>query len=272
MRYNSALCFLPCLLLPCWLSGCLIPEGTTPVARINTQFASQYNHRGMVENERGVWQSELRTDLADRFGGAVQFGAWGNLDLGDSVGDAWFPKGHGGKFTEVDLTAAYARQVGGFDLRGGVISYVLPDGSEFPNGVRGTTTEVFGVVGHEIPFGLYPSFRADIDWDEVDGYYLNTAIERALALPPIDPVRALVKLSLGYSDDNHSDWTYGLDESGFSDLRAAGTLFYDYNANTTFSLGLAASTILDDDLRDWFELIDISPDNVWITTGVGFTF
>jgi hypothetical protein len=261
---------LPLVLLPLIsLSGCLVAPGTRPGVHIDSFLMTKYIHRGQVEVNDPVVQGNANIDLPTKDGGTLSLGALGNVNLRNKNGGGWFPDGKAGKFTEVDLSASYSRQVAGIDVRGGVETYVLPDGPEFPFGVRGTTTEVFGAIGKDLA-GFYPQFTMHYDWDEVDGYYLESSLSRDFKL--FEKLTAEASVGLGYSDKDHSDWTYGIAESGLADGRGSVTLFYDYDESTTFQLGVAYSTIIDKDLRDWFDIIDIEPDNFWITFGVGWSF
>jgi hypothetical protein len=249
--------------------------------------STQFNRRGMIQNERGVLQGEVKTRLPVVWGGSLQFKTWGNMDLTDGTGDAWFPDGHGGEFTEVDLTASYARKLGPLDASAGVTSYVLPAGSEFLNGSRGTTSELFAALGSDLfpgkLYGFYVLFAAYYDPHKVDGYYLNGGIFKGWDLA--EKLRLHLGGSLGYSDKNHSLWTYGQAQEGFTDLRGTLALEYAIAENTTIAAGVAASTILHGVIRDWIRtraIVERAPDGslrrgidtdtVWYTLGVHWRF
>ncbi|MGE3164522.1 MAG: hypothetical protein AB7O52_06435 [Planctomycetota bacterium] len=251
------------------LVGCLVPKGSIPTYDLSVVAATQYNHRGMVQVDADVVQGEMRVSLPTVDGGNLMLSTFGNLNLHDGIGDSWFPDGKSGKFTEVDLGLAYFRDLGPVAITGGVLAYVLPDGREFPNGIRGSTTELFGNVEGEL-LGFVPSLTLHYDGDEVDGVYVETGVRRPFELS--DKLSADVAVNLGYSDKKQSDWNYGLDRAGLADLRGELKVFYAWNDTTTFMAGIAGATILDDELRDWFDLLGIESDNLWGFIGVLWTF
>lgn len=247
------------------LVGCIASRAPEQI-RGGVWLATQYNHRGMPQNAEGVGQIEGIVDLPARGDGTFRARTWGNLDLQNDVGDAWFGDGNGGKLTEVDLSASYLRSWGAFDLAFGATSYVLPDGAFFPNGPRGTTTEMFASVGHDIA-GFYPMLVVHYDVDEVDGFYANTGVSRGFDLG--EKLSLAGEVALGYSNDDHSLWAYGIEEAGLADLRGTATATYLATLNTSVVLQLAASTILDSTIQDWFDdVLGIDSDNFWASIGI----
>lgn len=250
------------------LCGCV--ADATPRFESNVIASSHYVRRGMTENERGVAQADINVDLDTKLGGALGLKAWGNMDLNDTTGDAWYPSGHERKFTEVDLTAQYFQQFQGTDVTAGVTSYTLPNGLEFPNGERGGTTEMFARVGRETWWGIYPQGELRIDRDEADGWYGAISLQRDFAI--WEKLHANLFVSQGYSDENQSFWEYGLEEAGWADLRGEATLFYDLDDHTTLHVTLGGSTMIDSTLEEWFDLIGIRDDVLWIAGGVTFRY
>jgi hypothetical protein len=172
------------------------------------------------------------------------------------------------------------------------LSYINPNASFFPNGARGSTTELFATVGTSLfpgeLYGFYPHAEVHYDPDEVDGFYwaggvgktlgIGQALE-AFGLKPAGDAGALLdrfsftlNATVAYSSLNHSDWTYGLEEAGFSDFSGSGTLTFRIDKNTVISTGVGGAVIIDPQLRDWFDDIDIRSDNVWVTFGIGWEF
>jgi hypothetical protein len=261
---------VPCALLTISLLGsCLVvPEGARPEVSTSATLASQYNFRGMPNNERGVLQADMEIVLPTKLEtGQISLRGWANFDLRDDVGDAWFPDGHGGEPSQIDFHASYSETYHGFDITSGIVEYALQNPDDFPFAAeRGETKELFVSVSRPVAWELVPSLTIHYDIDEVEGWYANAATERAFTIN--EEFVADASVSLGYSDEEQSDWNYGLPESGLADLRATGRVSYLFDAHTTIQATLNASTIIDEDLRDWFDLIDISADNVWVALGV----
>jgi hypothetical protein len=251
------------------LTGCLlVPEGATPGVALTTEVASQFNFRGMTNVDAPVLQGDLAVALPTKLEtGSIGVRAFANFDLENDVGDAWFPDGHAGEPSQIDLAATYSESYRGFDITSGVISYALQNPDDFPfAGERGETKEVFVNVARLVFLDLVPSLSVHYDFDEVDDWYANAAVARAF---PINAdFEADASVSLGYSGEDASDWTYGFPESGLADLRGTGRVSYFLDRNTTLHATLNASTIVDEDLRDWFDLIGIDSDTVWVALGV----
>lgn len=254
------------------LPGCLIiPEKARPEVTLEGRYLSQYNHRGMVQNNRGVVQGDLDVLLPTRFDGNLSLHTFGNMDLRNRTGDAWFPDGKAGKMTEFQVQGAYAQRFAEyFTVDVGLHNYSPTFGNEFPNGVRGPTTEIFGVLGADV-WVLHPHFDVHYDYDEAEGFYLSLGIAAAPEIP-IENVRVEGDVSLSYSDKDSSFWTYGDFIDGFSDLRGILNVFYDVDAMSSLTAGVGYSTIVDSELRDWFDLIGIEQDNYWFQLGVIFRF
>lgn len=249
------------------LGGCILASDVPPGFDGSVEVATHYVHRGMVENERGVLQAEAATTLPTIFDGDLRLSTWGNLDLSDQTGNAWMPPDHGGKFTEIDLTASYSQQFAGFDVTGGVQNYILPDGLEFRNGERGATTEVFARVGRETIWGLYPQLELRVDWDEADGWYGRGSVERDFTFEFDPKLHAVIEVGQGYSQRDESDWNYGIEKSGLADLTGRATLLYDWDDHTTFHLTAAASRLVDPEIARWTRDIGIDDTPMWLAVG-----
>jgi len=256
----KALLFLP--LLPCLLIGCQ-SDGPPPGIDTNLGLLSQYNFRGVPQNDEGVFQADTTVTMATENDGTIGFTAWGNMDLKNDTGDAVFPDGNGGDFSEIDLTAFCSRRVGDHVFSIGVINY------NFPNGVGDSTNEIYAGVEAE-HFGITSSVTAYFDFDEVEGIYVSGALSRGHEIN--SKFSAELGVSIAYSDNDHSAVYYGANASGLADLVATGSLAYAYDENTTFSFTVSASTLIDDDLDDAVDAAGIDSDNVWAGLGVGWSF
>ena len=258
----------PCLLALPLVGGCqVLAEDWQPGADLDLVFATQHHFRGIPNNEEEVLQPAVTVFATSARDGTIEVAAEGNIDLNDDNGDAWFPDDQGGEFSLFTFHGSYTETIEGFDLTGGVISYFPSERDEFPfANARGETREFFFLVGRPVAWDLYPSLIVHYDFDEADGWYLNGAVAREF---PIDDQWSVgVRASLGFSDSDQSDWNYGIDESGFADLRGSATVTYRVTRSVSIRGSANASTIIDDDIADWFDLIDIDTENYWATLGV----
>lgn len=267
---SRALYALSCLAS---LSACIVAPDAQPLVDVRADLLTQFNHRGMVQVDAPVFQGEMALNLPGLDEDEYNLRVFGNMDLENDTGDAWFPDGHGGEFTEVDLMGSYSRSVGGVDLTGGLFYYGLENGSEFATGpafgARGPTKELFATASGEV-LGLIPAFTIHYDFDEVEDFYIEAGVLKSLTLS--ESFGLDLALNLGWSGADESLWNYGLAESGFSDLRGEARLSYFLDARTTLRALLAAGTIVDSDLSDWFDVIGIDSQNVWGGLGVTWTF
>ena len=255
-----------CLTLTaCWV----VPKEPDPKVDLGVAIASQYNHRGMVMNEKGVLQGAMGVELPTRTEGTLALDVWANMDLRNDTGDAWFPDGHAGRFSEIDLTATYSHALGPVDLDAGIENYNLPNGTEFPFGERGSTHELFLHASGEV-LGARPFVHLRWDYDEAEGVYLLLGISEDFSIT--EGLTLELFGSFGYSSAGASFWTYGLKESGWSDLQGRIVLYYALDDATTIDLGVYGATIVDDSLQDWFDSIGIERDNVWVSLGVTHRF
>lgn len=248
--------------LPC----CIFANGKPPEADVNAQFASQYNFRGQVMTDYPVLQTDGSLRLATVDGGTAVLRAFGNLDLTDHTGDAWMAKGSGGEFTEIDLSAAYARQIDGVDLSAGVVHYSWAEGERFRFTQFPPTTEVFARIGGQLG-PVRPALTAFYDIDVAGGFYLRAELGHQVELQ--SRLHLMLLVWQGMSDADHSRWLYRTHEDAFADLGASATLAWDLDEVTQLRLAVAGSTILDNNLRNWFDP-RVDPDNVWFTLGVSW--
>ena len=271
---RGALAVAASVVLAPLFGACVVPEDATPGVALDLAVVSQHMHRGMTQNENGGAQVGIDVDFPVKAipgldPGRIDVRAWGNADLTDDTGDAWFPDGHEGRFTEIHTMAAHTQRIGPVAVQAGLFSYVLPNGPEFPFGERGQTSEFFVTASTEV-LGAIPALSVRYDFDEADDVYLLGSLTEEFPIGEDFAVRATGWL--GYSGAGQSSWNYGLGESGFSDLGGEIALDYFFGERTTFEVKVSGSMIVDDELRDWFDLIGIRRDNVWVTGGVRFVF
>jgi hypothetical protein len=260
-------------------TGCFVPEDASPSVGLGGELATQFVHRGMVNVARPVFQPSMSVSLPTKNGDNVSFIARGNMDLQNDNGKAWFPNGHAGRFSQIDFVGTYSHQLtDNINIRGGLFSYNLPNGQEFPKNLdgsgpadeRGGTTEVFAVASWNV-LETTPYFSWHYDFDEVRGAYYRAGITESFEIN--DQWNIVIDGSLGYTTSAQAAWLYALDESGLADLRGFAKVNYMYDDRTTISAGVHGSTLIDDDYRNWSPNIgDIDPDPVWFSLGVNWTF
>jgi hypothetical protein len=257
------------ILVSLTLAGCIVPKGTQPQVDLGMDAASAFVHRGMTLVNRPVLQPHMDVALDASTGGQLGFTVSGNIDLYDNTGSAWFPDGHAGRFTQIEMVADYQHQLGWLTLKGGIHSYNLPNGQEFTNGERGGTNEVFLLASGDV-LETTPYVSVHYDFDEVNDVYARAGLSEDFDLG------AGWKLdldgSLGYAGRDQAAWMYGLQQSGWADLRGSALVNYEWDDRTTLQLGLHGSTIVDKGLDAWFDAIGIDSDVLWVSLGVNWHF
>lgn len=267
------------LSLTCLLAtGCIVPEDQSPRVAISSALASKFVHRGMIQSENGVFQPTLNVGLPTESGDVIGLTANANMDLNDDNGDAWFPQGHGGRFSQIDFVGTYTTRIDDvFTVTGGLFNYNLPNGLEFandgrggPGEERGATSEVFVRVDADI-LGANPYFSWHYDFDEVHGAYYRAGLSEQF--PINDDWAIVLDGSLGYASAAQADWLYDLAESGLADLRGRAELLWSYDDRTVVTAGVHGSMMVDRTLDDWFVDVGVPDDDpIWFTLGVTWRF
>jgi len=273
MKRILGLCLLPSV-------ACLAPADGPRLYDANVQYATQYNHRGMVMNEIGVLQGDATITIPTKDEGSLRLFVFGNIDLSNDTGDAWMPNGHAWELTELDLLASYSRSIGGSKvLSAGIISYALFNGSDYALGPavsaaltpRGETKELFVRLDGEIAqFRPYVALHLDVD--EHNGWYVDGGARREWQLD--EKLFFNVEGIVGLNDDKHALWTYGVpngDGGGLADLRLVTSLEHDLSETTTLFGRIGYSTILGSEIADWFDVIEVETENTWLVLGAGWS-
>lgn len=240
-----------------------------PSMRFRGEVASMFVHRGMVQNERGVAQGTMTNTVPVQTGGAIEATAFANVDLSDSVGDAWFDDGHGGRVSQFDLVGAYTHAFEGFGVAAGAHNYNFPFGESFPGGPRTSTTELFARVGAPL-LGAEPFFEVRHDVDQANGTYLRFGITEDF--PLAEAWTLVVNGHVGWSSESQSLWNYGVRASGLADAQMGATVQYAANETTMIGVTVQGSTIVDDDIADWFDVLGIDSNNVWAGAFVQWSY
>jgi hypothetical protein len=250
-------------------TSCIVPEDTKPDVAFGATLATKFVHRGMTLVDNPVLQPELAIEMPTNWGDRIGLAAEASMDLRNDTGGAWFPDGHAGRFTQIEFQGSYERRFGDLAIRGGVHSYNLPNGLEFPNGERGGTTEAFVRASAEV-LEANPYVSVHYDFDEVRGAYYVAGIAEDI---PIDEKWSIaLDGSIGYVSEAQAAWMYGIGESGFADLRGEIVLKYRCDPRTQLHAGVHGSLIVDDTLDDWFRDLRIDDDPIWFSFGVAWFF
>jgi hypothetical protein len=232
------------------------------------RIASAHVFRGQTMTENAVFQPSIAVGLPSKLGGSTTFRAFGNLDLTDHAGQAWFDDGHAGEFTQIDLTASQTLRLGPADVTAGLIQYTWANNSTFPFVPFPNTGEVFVQVAAEWA-GLRPAITLHRDIDEVEGLYARADLSHDLLLSR--DVRLQIAAWLGWSDDEHGRWLYRTATSGLADAGLEARLCFDLDPVTSLQVTAAGSTIVDDAYRQWFRP-RIDADVVWFGVDLAWRF
>lgn len=252
------------------LGSCAIfAEDARPTATLGAEVVDKYVHRGMPQHRTGALQGQLDVTLPTKDGGALTVGTFGNMDLQDNAGRAWFPDGHAGRFSQIDYVGTWSRQFDEVNVSAGLHNYNLPFGQTFPNGPRSSTTELFVHASTEL-LGAKPEVQLRYDFDQVDGFYGTVGVSEDFELA--ERWTCTLRGSLGYSGSRHSEWNYGIRDSGFADLHGTVTVAYAFDAKTVIGVHADASTIVDSGIDDWFDVIGTPQDNYWAGLFVRWTY
>lgn len=258
------------------VSSCIVTEDARPDLVVGVDVASAYVHRGMVQNEEGVIQPTVDVSLPAKQEGRIILRTFANMDLSNDTGDAWLPNGHAGKFSQIDYNLLYEQKLGDSVLvTGGFINYNLPNGTEFPFGERGATSEFMLSGLYQLPkkwLSLRPSMTIHYDFDEVDGFYIEGGLNHSYELTEETSVHT--SLGLGWMDGDQTFWNYGIpdDVGGLADARARVTVDHEIRPGTVLTGFAAYSRVMDSELQDWFDLIQIDSNQTYAGLGVRWIF
>ena len=244
------------------LSSCTAVRGADPTtADASLSFASQYWFRGVPRSTKPVLQGDVGLSMPLREG-TFDFETWGNMQLSNDTGDAVFPDGNGGEFTQLDLDASHARRLGDFDVRAGIHSY------NYPNLVANSTHELYVAASREA-WKLQHTASLYYDFDVADDIYLNYEVLKRIALR--DGWSLDLGASLGLMGSDQAELHFGDDDSGLSDLTVDAMVSRAFDAATTVFFGLSLTTVPDDGLRDALDDADVDDTGFWFTVGAGWS-
>lgn len=264
-------------------AGCIIPKDAKPTAALSTQLASKWVVRGQNFNDKPTLLPRLAVSAPTTTGDSIKLVGEGAMPLGNDTGASWYPDGHAGRFAQIDLIGSYVKTIGDVTFEGGVHNYVLPNGKEFVNGERGTTSELFVLASANV-LEATPYVSAHYDFDQVQDWYFRGGITESIPLGGAFDIS--LDGSIGYITNGQAQWLFGADKSGIADLRGMIALNWRYDERTTFNISLNGSTMLDSGIARWMQQQNqftigtsgpnfgtgIDPDPVWVSIGGGFQF
>lgn len=213
---------------PVWLAG-------------DATFQSKYIWRGIVFNDGGVLQPWVATGIG---GAAVTM--WGNMDLSDK--NTWLDdekeQDPTGKFTEIDLILNYSEQLGPVALTAGYNKYWYPNTSYSET----AASELTLVAGCSTL--LSPTLTMALSLEDAEGLYTALGLSHSIALQGC--LSAGATLNLGYGDEKHNGYYYGVTKAGLTDLTIGVSAPIAFPFGLTATPMLEYSSLLDSEISDVF--------------------
>lgn len=215
-----------------WLS---VPLGGLAAEELNVTYGidtySHYVWRGITLTNDPVVQPSVKLS----YGSGFSLEVWGNIDVGEENDNEF-------DLNEIDLTAEYAWELGGWDLAVGFIEYT------FPNAIFPGTREVYGSVAWS---GLVtPSLALYYDLDEIEDLYASLGVEHTRELG--ERWDLTVAASAGYAGPDFAigrqeGWHDGNVSLSISHSRSILTMALD----VAFTDSLDDSVLLDQPVGFW---------------------
>ena len=217
------------------LAGTAGAESEGSVA-LDVAALSSYVWRGQTLNDEMAAQPSL---TASKAGFALN--AWANYNVAGTCE---------GEFSEVDLTASYAKTLGPVALGAGIVQYTFPnqtlaveDGEDvaYPG-----TVEVYASAGLPgVP--LAPTLTVYRDVDEIDGTYGMLAVGHSFALT--ETAALALSASLGAGDADYNAGYFGVDDAALNDLALGAALPIAVLENLTVKPAICYVYLPDSDVR-----------------------
>jgi len=201
---------------------------------------SKYVWRGILLTDDPVLQPGITVGYCG-FSGNV----WGNMDLGDV-------NGNNGEFNELDFTADYSAECGGYGLSAGIIHYA------FPNTDYDPTTEFY--VSLTTPYTKGASLTVYHDIGEADGTYTTLGYDASIPLGGITSMN--IGGSLGYCSSNIAVFYYGCDGMRWSDIAVTIGVPFEFGNHVSVTPVITFSSILNGTIRDVFDEQGRDSDNL----------
>ena len=223
------------------LAGAAMADNEVGVG-LDVAALSSYVWRGQTLNDKAVAQPSLTASK-----GGLALNAWANYNADGATE---------GEFSELDLTASYAKTLGPVALGAGIVQYTFPnqtlaveDGEDvaYPG-----TVEVYASVGlPDVP--LAPTLTAYRDVDEIDGTYGMLSLGHTFELA--EKVSLSLSASLCAADADYNAGYFGLDDAALNDLTVGAALPIAVLENLTVKPAISYAYLPDSDVRDAAEAL-----------------
>ena len=198
-------------------AGVARAEDAKVTGEFDLPVLSAYVWRGQSLNDQPVAQPSL---TVSKYGFSLN--TWANYNFSQ----AYNSHGNDNKqdFSELDLTASYATQVGSTNcpiaLGGGIIQYVFPNQTQMlsTNGLghaQPGTREVYLSVGLPSVI-LAPTLQVNYDFDAANGFYANLGVSQSFELLK-DKASLVASASLGAGSTKYNELYFGVDKNTFED-------------------------------------------------------
>ena len=202
---------------------------------------SAYVWRGLVVNDRPVWQpgGTISYDTGDY--GTFAVNVWANFDMTDRMGHTT-----GAGLNEVDYTASYAIDVGPCSLSVGHVWYTFPkvNGEDYYSSTR----EVYATAQYNNDI-VNPFVKVYYDYEALEGFYGNAGLNKTVELN--DRVSVGTEVSLGAGDGDYMSGYFATeDDAGVADFNAAVFASYALTDNVSVGARLAWLSVVDGEARD----------------------
>ena len=222
---------------------------------VKLDVVSQYNFRGVVQNEKPVVQpyGSVRVPLGPDSG--VGAAVWANADIYDDTGDSTFPDGNGQSFSEIDTSLTYFQHAGGVEYAIGAVNYAYPTNSR----ATPSQTDAYATAEWEAS-GWGNAFAAYYSLNDFGGLYLRADFSRGWKIN--QRTRFDLGLGVGYSDSDNSLFYYGVAADGLADVSLTGSLGYSFDKRTSGAFYVTAIQVTESDLEDSLEAQGLEAGNI----------
>jgi len=208
------------LLVAC---AAVVGHAALPTFGADLVVKSKYVWRGAEFNPDPVFWPDLWL-----YWNGISICGWGSMDLTDVKQEQM-------EFTDIAIFADYTRAFGPVNATLGFAQYTYPGyGGAFPS-----TGELYAKLFGSLKV-VQGMLSANIDLEEVKGYYISPSLSKSLSFGPVTPT---LTLSAGYADKKHNAYYYGVEKAGLADL--TGTLKLAFTLPGTIGKYLALSADLD---------------------------